>query len=104
MHRPKYDDWTFPKGKLHEGEAEDACALREVREETGLRCSLGRELRTTEHVDGRGRPKRVRWWLMRPLDGDFVSTDEVDEIRWATPAAAAELLSYPSELALLEEL
>jgi len=67
VHRPKYDDWTFPKGKAEEGESDEDCALREVHEETGLRCALAEELGATEYVDGSGRPKRVRWWRMEPL-------------------------------------
>jgi 8-oxo-dGTP pyrophosphatase MutT (NUDIX family) len=101
VHRPRYDDWTFPKGKAEDGETDEACALREVLEETGLHCSLGAEAGTTEYVDSKGRPKRVRWWLMEPLRGDFTPTDEVDELRWAEPAAAAELLSYGRDITLL---
>jgi 8-oxo-dGTP pyrophosphatase MutT (NUDIX family) len=101
VHRPRYDDWTFPKGKATPGEPDEACALREVEEETGLRCALGDELPATYYVDAKGREKRVRWWRMRPLDGEFVPNDEVDEIRWLTPDEAAWLLSYPRDLALL---
>jgi 8-oxo-dGTP pyrophosphatase MutT (NUDIX family) len=105
VHRPRYDDWTFPKGKADEGEADEETALREVHEETGLRCALGRELGSTEYTDSHGRPKRVRWWLMRPLAEDpFVANDEVDEVRWVEPAAAARLLSYGRDLKLLAEL
>lgn len=101
VHRPRYDDWTFPKGKAEEGEPDVVCAVREVREETGLLCLAERELPSTEYVDGRGRPKQVRWWLMRPLEGVFEPTLEVDEIRWETPAAAASLLSYERDVVLL---
>ena len=104
VHRPKYDDWTFPKGKAEEGEPDVVCALREVREETGLVCLTERELPATEYVDPRGRPKRVRWWLMRPLEGEFEPGDEVDAIRWEEPADAAALLSYERDAMLLEEL
>ncbi len=104
VHRPRYDDWTFPKGKAEDGEPDVACALREVREETGLSCLTEHELPATEYVDAKGRPKRVRWWLMRPLDGDFEPTDEVDEIRWEAPAAARALLSYARDVELLGEL
>ena len=104
VHRPRYDDWTFPKGKADDGEDDLACALREVREETGLDCETVRELSDTEYVDARGRPKRVRWWLMRPCGGAFAATDEVDEIRWLPPDQAAGLLSYERDLALLAEL
>jgi 8-oxo-dGTP diphosphatase len=102
VHRPRYDDWTFPKGKAEDGESDEECALREVWEETGLHCTLGDEVATTDYVDSRGRPKRVRWWLMRPVDGDFEPTDEVDEIRWLEPVEAARLLSYDRDLVLLQ--
>ena len=102
VHRPRYDDWTFPKGKAEDGETDEDCALREVLEETGLECRLGAEAGTTEYIDSRGRPKRVRWWLMEPLRGEFTPTDEVDELQWAEPAVAAELLSYGRDLTLLE--
>jgi 8-oxo-dGTP diphosphatase len=102
VHRPKYDDWTFPKGKAEDGETDEACALREVEEETGLTCALRTEAGTTRYVDSRGRPKVVRWWLMEPLSGTFSPTEEVDAIRWLEPAAAALLLSYDRDRPLLE--
>jgi 8-oxo-dGTP diphosphatase len=104
VHRPKYDDWTLPKGKAEAGEPDEDCALREVHEETGLECELGRDLGTTKYVDSRGRPKRVRWWLMRPLAGEFVPGSEVDEIRWLDAEAAREQLSYDRDVELLERL
>jgi len=94
VHRPKYDDWTLPKGKAEEGESDEDCALREVEEETGLRCSLERELPSTEYTDSKGRPKRARYWLMRPLEGLFTPTSEVDRIEWLPAAEAEERLSY----------
>ena len=102
VHRPKYDDWTFPKGKAEDGESDEECALREVLEETGLCCALVSEAGSTEYVDSRGRPKRVRWWLMRPDEGEFAPNDEVDAVRWAAPGDATALLSYNRDLALLE--
>jgi 8-oxo-dGTP diphosphatase len=104
VHRPRYDDWTFPKGKLDEGETDEECALREVREETGLSCEIVSEAGTTRYADSRGRPKIVRWYLMQPVGGVFEPTDEVDEIRWLEPSAAAQLLSYERDLALVESL
>ena len=102
VHRPKYDDWTFPKGKAEPGESDEACAVREVEEETGLRCELGTELPSTYYTDSRDRPKRVRWWRMEPIAGEFTPSDEVDEIRWLTREEAVELLSYDRDLVLLD--
>jgi len=102
VHRPRYDDWTFPKGKAEDGERDEDCALREVEEETGLRCALDQEVGATEYVDGKGRPKVVRWWLMRPVSGSFTPTAEIDEVRWTTPEEAEGLLSYDRDLALLD--
>jgi len=98
VHRPKYDDWTFPKGKALPDESDEDCAVREVHEETGLRCLLEDELTTTHYVDAKGRPKRVRWWRMRALGDDgFRPNDEVDELRWLEPGDAADVLSYPRD-------
>jgi 8-oxo-dGTP diphosphatase len=104
IHRPKYDDWSLPKGKLDDGESWEDAAVREVEEETGFRCSLGRELASTSYTDSRGRPKVVRYWLMRPEEGEFEPTDEVDEIAWLTPEEAAERLSYSRDREVLEAL
>jgi 8-oxo-dGTP diphosphatase len=104
VHRPKYDDWSFPKGKCDDGESDEACALREVEEETGLRCELLDEIGETSYRDARARPKTVRYWRMRALDGEFVPHDEVDEISWETPDAAAAKLSWSRDLPLLERL
>jgi 8-oxo-dGTP diphosphatase len=94
VHRPKYDDWTLPKGKLDPGEGFEEAALREVEEETGLRAELGHELPHTRYRDSKGRPKVVRYWRMTPVEGEFQPTDEVDELRWLEPEEAARLLSY----------
>lgn len=102
VHRPRYDDWSLPKGKVDPSDpSEEHTALREVEEETGLRCSLGVELSSTSYVDRRGRPKTVRYWAMEPVGGSFAANDEVDEIRWVTPAAAEPMLSYPREAHVL---
>ena len=104
VHRPAYDDWTFPKGKLEAGELEPDAAVREVAEETGLACLLGRELGETEYVDSRGRPKRVRYWAMVAPAGEPRPTNEVDEVVWAAPAEAAGRLSYERDQAPLGRL
>ena len=101
VHRPKYDDWSLPKGKLERGEEAEHAALREVEEETGLRCELGRELESARYRDRKGRPKHVRWWLMRPLGGTFEPNDEVDELRWLEPDAAVEALDYEHDRELV---
>ena len=102
VHRPKYDDWSFPKGKCEPGESDEACALREVEEETGLRCELLDAVGETRYVDGKGRPKVVRYWRMHALDGEFVPHEEVDAIRWETAERAAGLLSWPRDVSWLE--
>jgi 8-oxo-dGTP diphosphatase len=104
VHRPRYDDWSLPKGKLDPDESWEEAALREVEEEIGFRCRLGRELPQTEYTDQKGRSKVVRYWLMEPEEGEFAPNDEVDELRWLIPSAAAELLTYPHDGALVREL
>jgi len=102
VHRPRYDDWTLPKGKAEDGESDEDCALREVWEETGLRCELEDELPSTHYVDARGRPKRVRWWRMRVVGDDgFTPNEEVDELRWVDGDTAAALLTYERDGSLL---
>jgi 8-oxo-dGTP diphosphatase len=98
VHRPRYDDWSLPKGKLDRGEGWEQAALREVEEEVGLRCRLGDELPPVGYTDHKGRAKVVRYWLMEP-EGDpaFEPNEEVDEMRWLTPGEAAGTLSYPHD-------
>ena len=105
VHRPRYDDWSFPKGKLDPGETFEEAALREVREETGLTCRLGPELAFAHYNDNKGRPKLVRYWLMAVIeDPGFEPNDEVDELRWLTPAEATELLTYSRDRNLVKTL
>jgi 8-oxo-dGTP diphosphatase len=105
IHRPRYDDWSFPKGKLDDGEGPEEAALREVQEETGLVCRLVEPLGETRYPDKRGRAKVVAYWLMEPDRIDpFVPNDEVDELRWLDADAAATLLTYPHDRELLDRL
>ncbi len=102
VHRPRYGDWAFPKGKLEEGESWEDAALREVEEETALACELGPYVGST-HYELREGTKEVRWFLMRAT-GEPTARNEIDELRWATPAEARALLSYDRDRALLETL
>ena len=102
VHRPKYDDWTLPKGKLDPGEGFEEAALREVEEETGLRCELGDELDSMTYHDRHGRLKLVRYWAMTPVSGEFEPNREVDELRWVTREEAQKMLSYRRDRAIVE--
>jgi 8-oxo-dGTP diphosphatase len=94
VHRPEYDDWSLPKGKLDKGESFEEAALREVEEETGVRCELVRSLPDVRY-SVRGKPKVVRYWLMRVVsDSGFEPNSEVDEVRWVSPEEAVEVLTY----------
>jgi 8-oxo-dGTP diphosphatase len=104
IHRPRYDDWSFPKGKAEQGESDEECALREVAEETGLRCELGPELASTAYRDARGRRKRVRYYAMRATDGRFEPRREVDEVRWLTLRDAERALTWKRDIAVLRSL
>ncbi len=94
VHRPRYDDWSLPKGKCDRGERDEDAARREVLEETGLVCDLGAELVTSRYVDGRGRDKVVRYWAMTVVGGGFQANDEVDEMRWLPVEQAMATLTY----------
>jgi 8-oxo-dGTP diphosphatase len=103
IHRPRYGDWTLPKGKLEDGEDWEDAALREVEEETGLRCELGEEVGRTRYVDSHGRNKEVRYFRMSG-GGEPVAQNEVDEVRWAPLDEAPALLSYERDRVLLSRL
>jgi 8-oxo-dGTP pyrophosphatase MutT (NUDIX family) len=101
VHRPVQHDWSFPKGKLEQGETLEMAALREVREETGMTCDLLRFIGHTEYVDRKGRPKAVAYWIMAAEAGSFRPNEEVDELRWLSLEDAARLLSYPRDRELV---
>jgi 8-oxo-dGTP diphosphatase len=105
VHRPKYDDWSLPKGKLDAGESFEDAALREVEEETGARATLVRELEPVRYMTPGGRSKIVRYWVMDAGEDDaFEADQEVDDIRWVSPEEARELLSYDNDRGLLDQL
>jgi 8-oxo-dGTP pyrophosphatase MutT (NUDIX family) len=102
VHRPRYEDWSLPKGKVDPGETLEQAALREVEEETGVRARLGDHVGKNEYRDRHGRPKRVDWWLMEPIDGDFVPNEEVDQIRWIPVGKARDLLTHDDDFRLIQ--
>lgn len=103
VHRPKYDDWSHPKGKLKRGEDPLAGALREVEEETGYTALPGTELPTLRYFVA-GRPKEVRYWAAEATDGRFTPNDEVDRILWLPPTAARHRLTQPRDSDLVDAL
>jgi 8-oxo-dGTP diphosphatase len=98
VHRRRQQDWSLPKGSLRRGETALACAIREVREETGLRCTVDAELPELLYRDRRGRDRRVRYWAMRARDGEFRCNKEVDEIQWLPTDTVDELLTTGRDL------
>ncbi len=106
VHRPRYDDWSLPKGKLDPGEEYEVAALREVEEETGLACTLDEELATSRYHDRRGRPKVVRYWLMHPAaearEPSAYATGEVDQVVWRAVDDAVALASYERDRELIQ--
>ena len=104
IHRPAYDDWSFPKGKLLPAEDELEGALREVREETGLSCVAGSPAGRDRYRDRKGRVKEVAYWSMQPTDGRFAPSDEVDRLEWLPLAEAVKRLTYGRDRRLLRRL
>jgi 8-oxo-dGTP pyrophosphatase MutT (NUDIX family) len=102
VHRPKYGDWTFPKGKLEPGESDDHAAHREVSEETGFDCVLGRELPSVRYLDNKGRSKQVRYWEMTVAGGEWAPNDEVDGLEWLGLKAARKRLTYDHDRDVLD--
>jgi 8-oxo-dGTP diphosphatase len=103
VHRPKYGDWTLPKGKLEPGESWEEGAAREVSEETGLRCDVGPEVGRTRYLDGRGRDKEVRYYRMSTIE-EPRAQNEVDEVRWVPLDEVGSVLTYERDRALVNRL
>ena len=103
IHRPAYDDWTLPKGKIEPGERASDAALREVKEETGLNCEILCKLSPTKYMTPNKNLKRVRYWLMQPRGGSFSQNDEVDAITWLKRSQAMSLLTHVHDQAVLVE-
>ena len=103
VHRPRYDDWSLPKGKLHADETFEQAAAREVEEETGVAVRLRDEIGSVRYADRRGRPKLVRYWLMEADDHttSIGAPDEVDEARWVSVPQALSLLTYAHDRELV---
>ena len=102
VHRPRYDDWSIPKGKSEPGEHVLLTAVREVEEETGVRAALGRRLATQTYLV-EGQPKQVEYWAARPVSAEpFTPGDEVDDLAWLPLPAARERLSYPRDVSVLD--
>lgn len=105
VHRPRYDDWSLPKGKAEAGESAGQTAVREVEEETGLRCRRDVELVTVHYETDRGEQKTVRWWAMTvERDLGFTPNDEVDEVRWVDVAEFARRATFPTDREVVHSL
>ncbi|MFF2847174.1 NUDIX hydrolase [Streptomyces sp. NPDC058001] len=103
VHRPKYDDWSHPKGKLKRDEDVLTGALREVEEETGYHCVPGAGLPTVRYL-ANGRPKRVTYWAAEATEGIFAPNDEVDRIVWLSPRQARTHVTHPRDKTLVDDL
>lgn len=103
IHRPRYDDWSLPKGKLDGDEKHRDAALREVKEETGLVCAVLAKLSSVNYLTPNGNPKRVKYWLMEALNGSFIQNDEVDAVTWVKRTQAMSLLTHVHDQAVLVE-
>ena len=101
IHRPRYDDWSLPKGKVDVGESEPVTAIREVHEETGYFSHLGRRLTSVSYPVEKQGMKKVRYWAARAVEGDFAPNDEVDELKWLPISAAIKQVQYPHDRKVL---
>ena len=104
VHRPRYDDWTFPKGKLDPGECLPVAAVRETTEETGVPVRLGLPLATLEYELSTGGRKRVSYWFARPCKSGelaYEANDEIDSLRCVDFAESASVLSYDNDQRML---
>ncbi|GHH28167.1 DNA mismatch repair protein MutT [Streptomyces lanatus] len=101
VYRPKWDDWSWPKGKLKPGETTEEAARREVLEETGYECRLGEQLPSARYIDHQGRPKEVSYWVAEAADGGFEPNDEVTDLIWLKPAEADERLTHERDRSLI---
>ena len=104
VHRPRYDDWSLPKGKLDQGETDEEAAVREVEEETCVVGRLGPELETITYLDKSGKHKRVRYWAMTVISGEPAAANEVDRAEWVPIAEAIVRLSYEHDRSVLAAL
>jgi 8-oxo-(d)GTP phosphatase len=103
VHRPRYDDWTLPKGKPNAGEQLLLAGVREVGEETGASVAVGRRLAPVEYLVGSDGRKRVTHWSMRYLSGEHRPSEEVDRLSWLTVAEATQRLTYPIDRVVLAD-
>ena len=103
VHRPRYDDWSLPKGKLNTSEKHRDAALREVKEETGLVCDVLAKLSPVNYITPNGNPKQVKYWLMQARSGEFAKNDEVDIVTWVKRSQAMSLLTHVHDQAVLVE-
>jgi 8-oxo-dGTP pyrophosphatase MutT (NUDIX family) len=103
IHRPRYNDWSLPKGKLNDGETHHDAALREVKEETGLVCDVLAKLSPVNYKTPNGNSKQVKYWLMQTRSGGFVKNDEVDDVTWVKRSKAISKLTHVHDQAVLVE-